>query len=393
MEEKWWSKFQTKNDGQSVSVDNQEVVVEPTVEATDSFFKENSSNEIFEDAINFIQDLNVKIDKSVDEAVEKDTISKWLNEIDDITRDVADTIVDKGSEFINSKEVQDAALKAKEVMSDVVNEVKSWSSDVNVENKQSIFEDNNEFKKDIDAIKNVVNESMSRKEVAESIEFVKAKAEEANSAFNTYLNKPEVVNAKEYLNEKLDDTKAWVNVQLSRDEVADKVNYMKEKTEDAKKWVFDVYNSENVQNGIEKAKETFEDVAHSTKETFVKTVNDPKVQNSYVNAKETTVRTAKNISESVKKGAYEFKTDETLLNSLDEWKESAVVFTKQSAKLVGAAASELAHNEQVKGAALKGKELIIKGAHGVLNALNDWASKKKNHTESIKYLENEEDNN
>lgn len=386
MEEKWWSKFQTKNDGQDVKVD-------ATVESTKTNLSENTSNEVLEDAINFIQDLNVKIDKSVDDAVEKDSISKWLNEIDEITKDVANVVVEKGNEFINSKEVQDAALKAKEVMSDVVNEVKSWSNEVESEEKQSIFNENNEFKKDIDAIKNVVNESINRKEVVDSIEFVKAKAEEANTAFTTYLNKPEVVNAKEYLNEKFDDTKAWVNVQLSRDEVADKVNYMKEKTEEAKKWVFDVYNSEDVQTSIEKAKETLEDVTQSTKETFVKTVNDPKVQSGYVNAKEATVRTAKNISESVKKGAYEFKTDEDLINSLDEWKESAVVFTKQSAKLVGAAANELAHNEQVRGAALKGKELVIKGAHSVLNALNNWASKKKNQTDFVKYLENEEDNN
>ena len=40
MEEKWWSKFQTKNDSQEVTIDT-------TIESTKSNLNENVSNEIF----------------------------------------------------------------------------------------------------------------------------------------------------------------------------------------------------------------------------------------------------------------------------------------------------------------------------------------------------------
>lgn len=408
MEEKWWSKFQTKTENtQSTSEEPKQEETfassENMTEEKESFFtKERSSKEVFDDAINFIQDLNVKIDKSVDEALGKDDIRKWINEIDEAAKNTADTIIDKGTEFINSQEVQNAAEKAKQVMNDVVNEVKSWSvmSDdedfdeeivqPDEESKESLFEDNNEIKKDIDAIKQAVNESISKKEVTDSLNYVKSKANEANKAFTSYLNKPEVIKTKEFFNDKVEDSKNWINEQMAKEEVADKVNYMKEKADDAKKWVYEVYHSEDVQEGIEKAKESMDDVAKNTRASFVKVVNDPRVQNGYVNAKESTARVAKNVSSGVKKGIHEMQTNESLAHELNEWKHSAVTFTKQSARLIGATANEIAHNEQVQNAASKGKEAIIKGANSLLDSLNRWA-KSRQVKKEVNYLENNEE--
>lgn len=411
MEEKWWSKFQTKNDSQETKPEENVENTMPTLEDANSdkensqenFFKtEDNSKEIFEDAINFIQDLNIKIDKTVDDVLENDDIRKWITDIDDTAKTAADTIIEKGTEFLNSKEVQEAAEKAKQVMNDVVNEVKSWSehnseemdesASEQIDKKDPIFEENNEIKKDIDAIKHAVNESINRKEISESLDYVKSKAEEANKAVTSYLSKPEVIKTKEYLSDKVDNSVNWINEQMSKEEVADKINYMKDKADEAKKWVFQVYNSEDVQEGIEKAKESMNDVAKNTRATFVKTINDPRLQNGYVNAKETTIRTAKNISSGMKKGMNEFQNSENLSHELVEWKNSAIIFTKQSAKLIGATAHEIAQNEQIKAMTNKGKEAVLKGAHSALDALNKWADNKKKDSEINVYLENKEEN-
>ncbi|MBE6114728.1 MAG: hypothetical protein E7191_06565 [Erysipelotrichaceae bacterium] len=409
MEEKWWSKYQTKNsadptDEKSVESEVKEETVEPT--------ETDTTKEILEEAVHFVNDLNEKINKTAQEVLENEKVKEFVNTVDTVARNTADTIITKSNEFLNSAELQQATEKAKEVMNNMVNEVRSWSEKSEQVSEPVVEEpveeptlpetyttlvevcedeETNPILKDINAVKKVVSDSLNKKEVVDTVEFVKNKAQQAKEAVEAYSTSPSVTKAKEFIADKAEVSKQWMIEKFDNEEVSNTINYMKEKTEGAKQWVYQVYNKEEVQEGIEKAKESVETAIESTKSTFTKVVNDPRVQEGYVNAKETTTRTAKNVSGAVKKGLNEFKSEESLAQEFNEWKYVAVDFTKRSARVIGAAVNEIAQNEQVQTIASKSKELIVKGTSKALSALNEWAEGKQQPKSHTVYLENKKD--
>lgn len=413
MEEKWWSKYQTKNSTKTTEEKPVESEVkeenEPVEETTET--NTDTTKEILDEAVDFINELNEKFDKTVQDVLENEKFKEFVNTVETVAKDTADTIITKSNEFMNSAEVQNVTEKAKVVMNNVVNEVKSWSektetttgepvveeepllpetytTPVVCDSEESEYEETNPIIKDIDAIKKVVTDSLNKKEVVNTVEFVKTKAQQAKEAVETYSNSPTVTKAKEFISDKAEVSKQWMIEKFDNEEMINTINYMKEKTVGAKQWVYEVYNKEEVQEGIEKAKESVENAIEGTKTTIAKVVNDPRVQEGYVNAKETTARTAKTVSTAVKKGMNEFKSEECFAQEFNEWKYVALDFTKRSARVIGAAVNEIAQNETVQTVASKSKDILIKGTSKALSALNEWAEGKQQPKSRTVYLEN-----
>lgn len=322
MEEKWWSKFQTKSaDGNR---DN------------DDYLSIDDIKEVV------AEELQEKLDEAV--AAGKKTsedIRNWANE-----------------KIEEQPELKSALNTAKEKVSDV----QEWASELwNQPKVQSGVEMVSrksgealaQGAKVVDEVKQFASRTLEKPEVKESIETVKETAEDLLAS-----------GAKTFK-----EVKMWSEDTLNRPEVKETVSVAKEKASEAietgkqvvnqtLEWATELTNRPEVQQTVNTVKMKSREVVDEVKESIAKVTSDPKVQKNVETIKNSTTQFASKTTKTIKQGYEELKGD----GLREEWKEfaqTAVKLGKQGARVLVTTVEEIRTNEKVIAAVEKGKEVSL----------------------------------
>lgn len=348
MEEKWWSKFQNRTSENTNNVEEKKADV--------------IDNTTLDDAINFIQDLSEKIENKVDTTSTSEPLDVF-----------GFNVANSNEEVVNSDEVQNATIKAHEIMDEVKKEVSLWGEEA--------CENDNPIIKDFDNVKQAVVDTLTKKEVQDVYNNVKTNVEDLSNKFIDTWHSPEVQNKYEFMKEKVEE-------QLDKEPIRDSIEFVKDKAEDAKKWAFEVYNRENVQEGVNKIKETSIDVVDSAKDGFQKIINNPGVQSGYTNAKQGTINAGKTIRNGVINTFEDVRDSEGLNKEFSEWRSDAWKFAKQSGRVIAMTAVEIKNNENVQKAVAGTGKVLRDTANKVAESVVKWAHKRRG-VEFLEYSEEE----
>ncbi len=332
MEEKWWSKFQNRtNEGKE---DSKEKV---------------STNDTYNEAVNYIDDLNTKIDGSLKFEDKEPTVAE--EHVESFVKDVKSGI----NEFVSAQEVSKNADDAIELL---------HPTPAKKEPAVKV-KDDNPIVEDFDYVKDAVNDVLNKREVRDAVDSVKAGANGVADKAKEVWNSDTVQNTYGYVKDKVDE-------QLAREEVQNVINYAKDKAEEAKDWAFEVYNRDDVQEGVEKVKATASNAYNGVKEGFNSFINDEKVQDGYTAVKDATVKTTNKVVNHVTTTFDEVRNSENLKEEFDEWKYSALEFTKHSGRVVAATAVEIKNNEHVQ----EFGRYLKESAQKALAAAGSWINRR-----------------
>lgn len=340
MEEKWWSKFQTKSaDGNPsqedyLSVDDiKEVVAEELQETFEDVVEAGKKT-----SAEFVHWANDKLEEQPE-----------LKEAFTSTKSKLQEGIDWASDVWNQPKVQQSV----DMVSKKTNEVLEGGAKV------------------VDDIKHWTTSQLEKPEVVDTFEAMKESAEEVMES-----SAKVVEDVKHWSQETWNRPEVQETVASAKEVAAEAVSAGKHVVKETVEWATELKNRPEVKETMQSVRWKSSQVASEVKEGIDRVVHDPKVKKN-VDALKTNVNdfTFKT-SEGMKRG-YDNLKGSTIRDELKEFKDVAVKLGRQSARVVVTTVEEIRTNETVIATVEKGKEISLDLLDRGIDAIRNFMERRE----------------